>query len=376
MLGALAGLLMGVYAPLARAETGVTSREVVIGQSLDLSGPLTALAPDIVNATNAYVDAVNVQGGVHGRRIRIVTQDDGYVPDNTVRNVRRMIEEDPVFAFMNLTGTANVAAALPLLAQQHPPVPLVAPFTGAGLVRHPALAHVFNLRASYADETEKLVQHLSTLGIQRIGVLWSHNEFGKDGLAGVQKAMQKRHQQVYAQASIEANGSDADRAVAALHDARPEVIIMITAGKPTVDFIKAYNRVRKGMRFYTLSVMGTQSTLRALGADGVGVVVTSVVPFPWSATHAAAREYRSVMALAGHSNLSFLGFESYLNARLVVEGLRRAGKDLTRARFIAALESMKKVDLGGFDVGFSPESHQGSRFVDLTIIGPGEKFIK
>ncbi|MBX3660656.1 MAG: ABC transporter substrate-binding protein [Ramlibacter sp.] len=360
----------------AAAETGVTDREIVLGQSLALTGPLAELAPDIVNGTQAYFDAVNARGGIGGRHIRMVTRDDGYVAANTVRVVGQMIEEDKVFALMNMTGTSNVAAVLPLLEKEKPPVPLVAPFTGAALIREPAIAHVFNIRASYADETEKLVQHLTTIGVGRISVLWINNGFGKDGFEGVQKAMTRRGLKVYSSATIEPNASDTDKAVTALYDTRPEVIIMITTGRATVDFIKAYNKVRKGMRFYTLSVMGTQATLRALGPDGVGVVVTSVVPFPWSYSNPAAREYRAAMQKSGFQNLSFLGFEAYLNARVVAEGLRRAGRDLTRARFIAALEEMKRVDLGGFEVGFSKESHQGSRHVELVIIGPGQKFTR
>ncbi|WP_332777820.1 ABC transporter substrate-binding protein [Polaromonas sp.] len=372
--------LLGLAATLAwngvRAESGVTDKEIVIGQSLGLTGPLAQLAPDIVNGSKAYFDAVNEKGGVFGRRIRVVTLDDAYQPANTVKTVRQLIDADQVFALFNLTGTANVAAILPALEREKSPVPLFAPFTGADLIRVPPLNHVFNIRASYADETEKMVQHLSTIGVQRIGVLWLNNGFGKDGLAGVEKAMHKRALKLYANAAIQPDASDVDKAVAALHDTRPEVIIMITTGVPTVSFIKAYNKVRKGMRFYTLSVMGTQATLRALGPDGVGVVVTSVVPFPWSQSHPVAKEYRAAMQKAGHDNLSFLGFESYINARVLVEGLKRAGKDLTRTRFVSALENMKQLNLGGFEVGFGKESRQGSRFVELTYIGSNEKFTK
>lgn len=372
--------LLGLAATLAwngvRAESGVTDKEIVIGQSLGLTGPLAQLAPDIVNGSKVYFDAVNEKGGVFGRRIRVVTLDDAYQPANTVKTVRQLIDADQVFALFNLTGTANVAAILPALEREKSPVPLFAPFTGADLIRVPPLNHVFNIRASYADETEKMVQHLSTIGVQRIGVLWLNNGFGKDGLAGVEKAMHKRALKLYANAAIQPDASDVDKAVAALHDTRPEVIIMITTGVPTVSFIKAYNKVRKGMRFYTLSVMGTQATLRALGPDGVGVVVTSVVPFPWSQSHPVAKEYRAAMQKAGHDNLSFLGFESYINARVLVEGLKRAGKDLTRTRFVSALENMKQLNLGGFEVGFGKESRQGSRFVELTYIGSNEKFTK
>lgn len=377
VLCSFAGVVLCVGLQLAHAaDAGVTDSEILVGQPLGLSGPLAEIAPDIVNATKVLFDSVNERGGIHGRRIRTLTMDDGYVVANTVKVVSHMIEKEPVFALMNMTGTSNVAAVLPLLEKENPPMPLIAPFTGAELVRTPAIHHVFNIRASYGDETEKIVHHLTTLGAQRIGVLWSNNGFGKDGLAGVQKALEKRGMKLYADAPIEQNASDTDKAVTALYDRRPEAIIMITAGAPTVSFIKGYNRVRKGMHFYTLSVMGSQATLRALGADGVGVVVTTVVPFPWDASHPLAREYRSMMHKAGYSNLSFLGFEGYINAKVLVEGLKLAGKDLNRTRFVNALASIKRLDLGGFEMGFSKDSRQGSRYVGLTIVSPGERFTK
>ncbi|MBK6321085.1 ABC transporter substrate-binding protein [Candidatus Aalborgicola defluviihabitans] len=358
-------------------EAGVTDTEILIGQPAPLTGPLAELAPDIVNATKALFDGVNEKGGIHGRKLRTLTMDDGYVVENTVKVVNHMIDKEPVFALINMTGTSNVASVLPLLEKTSPPLPLVAPFTGADLIRVPPIHHVFNVRASYGDEAEKIVQHLTTIGTQRIAVLWSNNGFGKDGLAGVQRALEKRGMKVYANAPIEQNASDTNKAVAALYDTRPEVIVMVTAGAPTVSFIKAYNKVRKGMQFYTLSVMGNQATLRALGADGVGVVVSTVVPFPWDVTHPLAREYRAAMQKAGFaSNISFLGFESYINGKVLVEGLRLAGKDLNRKKFVDALASMRRLDMGGFAVGFSKDSRQGSRFVGLTIVSPGERFTK
>lgn len=298
------------------------------------------------------------------------------MPANSVAAARRLIEQEQAFALLNMTGTGNVAAVLPLLAAQQPPVPLFGPITGADALRGPEQDHVFHIRASYADEAEKIVQHLVTLGIDRIAVAWLDNGFGKDGLAGVEKAMGKRGMTVHASAAVRPDASDVAQAVAALHDSRPEVIVLITTGRATVEFIKRYNARGPGMRYYALSVMGTHSTLKALGPDGVGVVVTSVVPFPWNHAHPAAREYRDAMKQAGFDGISFGGFESFLNAKAMTEGLRRAGRHLTRARFVAALEGMRSFDLGGFEVGFGKGKRQGSRFVELTIIGPGERFTK
>lgn len=376
-LGAMGACALAPWGADARAAPGMPGQEIVLGQSLDLSGPLAEMAPDMVNATRVYFDAVNAQGGVHGRRIRLVTMDDGYQPARTVKNVGAMLSKDGVFALCNLTGTANVAAILPLLEKESPPVPLIAPFTGADLVRAPALAHVFNVRASYGDEAEKLVQHLVTLGVPRIAVLWVNNGFGKDGLAGVRRSMEKRGQALYADAPIQADSSDVQQAVAALSARSPDAIIMVTAGAPTVSFIKAYRKAHRATGLYTLSVMGTQATLRALGPEGVGVVVTTVVPLPWSQSMPLAREYRSALTQAGFGQtISLIGLEAYLNAKVLVEGLRRAGRELTRPRFVEGLESIRRMDFGGFDVDFGRGVRQGSRFVDLAIIGQGEKFTR
>ena len=377
VLGVLASLALLAPWGVLHAGPGVTDSEIVIGQSLGLTGPLAAMAPELVNVTKTYLDGINAQGGIHGRRIRIVTEDDGYKPDNTVRLVGKMIEQDQVFALMNLTGTANVGAILPLLAKENPPVPLISPFTGADLLREPPINHVFNVRASYSDEVEKLVQHLTTLGVSRISVLWMNNGFGKDGLAGARKSMEKRGLKLHSDAPVQADSSDVQQAVQTLSTSAPDAIIMITAGAPTVTFIKAYRKVSRAARFYTTSVMGSQSTIQALGPDGVGVVVTSVVPFPWSHSLPVAREYRAVLKKAGmEESVSFIGLEAYINAKVLVEGLRRAGKDLTRPRFIQALESLQHFDVGGFEVDYGKGVRQGSRFVDLTIIGTGGKFTR
>ena len=356
------------------AETGITDREVAIGQSLGLSGPLGELGLDIANGARAYFDSVNEKGGIHGRRLKVITLDDGYQAANTVKNVQQMVDEDQVFALFNIMGTPNSAAVLPLAEKAG--VPLFSPFTGAELTRTPMLPGVFNIRASYRDETEKIVQHLSTIGIKRVSVVYQANAFGKDGLAGVEGAMAKRGMKAHSLASVQTDASDAGRAVQALHQSRPEAVIMITAGKPTFEFIKEYNKVRRGMQFYTLSVMGANANIKALGSDGVGVVVTSVVPFPWSQAHPLVKEYQAAMQRIGVRDYSFVSFESYINSKVLGEAIRRAGRDLTRAKLVAAAESMKQVSLGGFDVTFGKDNRQGSKFVDLTIIGPNGKFTK
>lgn len=368
------GLAIALAGPVNAAEPGVTGNEIVVGQSLALTGPLAELGKDIATGSRAYFESINASGGIHGRRIKVLTLDDGYKVDATVKNVQQLVGEDQVFALFNVMGTANCAAILPMVEKEG--LPFFSPFTGAEATRNPQLAGVFNIRASYRDEAFKIVQHLTTVGITRVAVVYQANAFGKEGLASVEAAMARYNVKLHASAPIATDGSDAAKAVAALNASQPQSVIVITAGKPTLEFIKAYNQVRRGMTFYTLSVMGAQANIRALGRDGVGVVVASVVPFPWNTAHALAKEYQAAMQKIGGNEYSFVSFESYINARVLGEALRRAGKDVTRAKLVAAAEAMKNVSLGGFEIGFARDSHQGSRFVELTIIGAEGRFTK
>ena len=356
------------------SEIGVTDTEILLGQSLGLTGPLAELTLDISNGTRAYVNEINTRGGIHGRRLKVITMDDGYQAPNTVKNVEQMIKQDKVFAIFNVTGTPNSEAILPLVTQSG--VPFFSPFTGADSLRNPPMPNVFNVRASYRDETEKLVQHLQTVGIQRIGVVYQASSFGKDGLAGVEAAMAQRGMKPQAVASVQSNASDTDAAVTVVSERNPGAIILITAGRPTFEFIKSYNKSHRGVQFYTLSVMGASANIKALGKDGVGVVVASVVPFPWSQAHPLVKEYQSAMQKIGLSDYSFVSFESYINARVLGAAIERAGKNLTRSGLVTAAENMRQVSLGGFYVGYSKASRQASKHVELTIIGANGKFIK
>lgn len=207
-------------------------------------------------------------------------------------------------------------------------------------------------------------------------MVYQNNAFGKDGLAGVEAALEKRKLKVQASATIENDASDAAQAAATLAKATPQAVVMITAGKPSVEFIKSYNKLSLGMQFFTLSVMGTQASVAALGKEGMGVVVSQVAPFPFSATSGIVREYQRIMTKMGIKNWSFTSMEGFINAKVTVEGLKRAGRDLTRERFLTALESMGRLDFDGYMVDFSKNNHQGSRYVELTVISRDGRFMR
>lgn len=357
-----------------RAETGVTGDEILLGQTTALTGPLAELGNDSSTASRAYFNYINAQGGINGRRIKLVTLDDGYNTDKGIANTKQLIEKDGVFALFNIFGTPANAALLPVIAQAG--IPSIAPYTGSDAVRKPVHRHVFNIRAGYADETETIIEHLGVRGIDKIGVVYQNNAFGKDGLAGVEQALAKRKLTLRGAATIENDASDVDKAAATLATAAPQAVIMITAGKTTAEFIKAYNKIAAGMQFFALSVMGTQASVAVLGKEGIGVVVSQVVPFPFSATSGIVREYQQIMTKMGVKNWSFASMEGFINAKVMVEALKRTGRDLTRERFLATLESMNRVDLDGYVVNFSRNNHQGSRYVELTVISRDGRFLR
>lgn len=370
----LAALLMFSAHLPARAEPGVTNDEILLGQSTALTGPLAELGNDTSSASRAYFNFINAQGGIHGRKIRLITLDDGYNTDKGIANTKQLIEKDGVFALFNVIGTPANTALLPVIAQAG--VPSFAPFTGSDAVRKPVHRHVFNVRAGYADETEKIIEHLGVRGIDKLAVVYQNNAFGKDGLASTEAALGRRKLKVHGAATIENDASDAEKAAAALAATNPQAVLMITAGKPSAEFIKAYNRIATGMQFFTLSVMGTQASVAALGKEGIGVVVSQVVPFPFSATSGIVREYQQVMNKMGVKNWSFASMEGFINAKVMVEAMRRAGRDITRERFMTALESMGRVDLDGYIIDFSKSNHQASRYVELTVISRDGRFLR
>lgn len=368
---ALSGALLA--ANTVAAEPGVSADTITLGQTTSLTGPVAELGKDVLKGAKVYFDALNAKGGIHGRKIVLVSRDDAYVAAKTVEFVKAFVAEKSVFALFNPLGTPNNMALMPLT--QEAGIPVVAPYTGALAVRKPELVGVFNIRASYVDEITKLVEHLTTIGITKIAVAYQNNAFGKEAFVATEAALAKRNLKVAAAVSVENNASDADAASQKLLDANPEALLLGLAGKPTIAVIKYVAQHRRGLSMYALSVLASAGNLQALGSDGIGVTISQVVPFPTSRINAIAREHREAMEKAGHAEVSHISLEGYINARIMAEGLRRAGKDLTRKGFIDAMNSMKRYDIGGFEVSFGKGSESGSKLVDLTLIGSDMRLI-
>lgn len=366
------GLLGVSFTLLAQAESGITDTKIVLGQSAAFSGPAAQLGLQLHAGAMAYFNQINERGGVYGRKIEIRQLDDKYEADLAAANTKKFVENDDVFALFGYVGTPTSNAALPIFTKAN--IPFFAPFTGAQSLREPFNRQIFNIRASYFDETEHLVDRLVNTGLKNIAVFYQNDAYGKAGLAGVERALKKLNLTIVETATVERNSVDVAKAVEKLLPKRPDVIIQISAYSSCAAFIKEMRKASYTGQFYNVSFVGSQALADSLGPEGPGVVISQVVPFPWRNAEPIVSEYAKAMNKAGVTALNFSSLEGYISAKVFVEGLRRAGKTLSRDRLIAGLESMGNYDVGGFYVNFSPSNHNGSKFVDMTVISKDGKF--
>ncbi len=369
-----AAMAMFALSAGAFAQSGVTPTSILIGQSAAFTGPAAQLGIQMRAGANLWFDQVNGKGGINGRRIELKSRDDQYESALAAENTRKLIEEDGVFLLFAYVGTPTSQASLPIFTAAH--VPFVAPFTGAELLRTPFNRYVFNVRASYFDETEQIVDHLVRTGVRRLAVFYQNDAYGQAGLEGVNRALARRNMQTVALGTVERNTTNVADAVKAIAAAQPEATVMISAYTSVAEFVRQMKAAGSGSQFFTVSFVGSTALAAALGKDGHGVMISQVVPFPWSTLSPVVKEYLDLVKQAGNVEANFSSLEGFIAARVLVEGLRRGGKDLTRAKFITAMESMSNYELGGFAVRFSPGNHNGSQFVDLSMIGRDGKFIR
>jgi ABC-type branched-subunit amino acid transport system substrate-binding protein len=373
-LGALSLAGSALFATTVLAEPGVTTDSINLGQSTALSGPLGDLGQEVLKGAKVYFDGINARGGVHGRNIKLVSKDDAYDTAKTLENVNAFIAEDNTFALFGTFGTPNNEALIPIA--QSAGLPVFMPYTGAPSIRSKTSKGVYNLRASYADEVERLIEHLNTVGVKKIAIAYQNNAFGKEVLKAANAAMDARKLKPLLAVPVENDATDAAPATEKLLATQPEAVLLALAGKPTIEVIRNITQRRKGMQMYALSVLATPANLRALGKDGSGVAITQVVPFPANATMPLVREYQQAMVAAGQKEFSHLSLEGYLNAKLVTEALRRAGPKLTRVALTSAMDSIRGFNMGGLDVTFGQGAASGSRFVELTMVNAQGKLIK
>lgn len=357
------GAVALVGAPSLRAQSDT---RLVLGQSAPFTGPAAQLGIQFNRGAKLYFEQVNAQGGINRRLVELVHADDGYEPDRCAENTRKLIADD-AFALFGYIGTPTSVVALPLATAAK--VPFFGPFTGAMALRQPFNRYAFHLRASYNDETALIVKQLTTLGLQRIAVFYQNDAYGKAGLDGVTLALGKINMKPVALATVERNSVDVAPAIKTLLAASPDAIVQISAYKSCAAFIRAARTAGYGGTFYNVSFVGTQALADELGKVGAGVAVTQVVPSPYNSARPIAREFvEAVKKAGGDYQANFSSMEGYLAAKVITDGLRRAGAKPTRESLIAGLESLSNQSYGEFSVSFSPTDHVASRFVELSML--------
>jgi branched-chain amino acid transport system substrate-binding protein len=358
----------------ASAEDGVTNDAVVFGQSAPLDGPASALGRGMRLGILAAFDEANRHGGVAGRTLKLISRDDAYEPDRSIAQTKKLIEEDKVFALIGAVGTPTSKAAQPLASAAH--VPFIGPFTGAAFLRDPKLDNVINVRAGYDAETEAWVKHLTEdLKITKVAIFYQDDAFGRAGLDGVKAAMARRSMELAGEATYERNTVAVKTALLTLKRAEPEAVLMVGAYAPCAEFIKLARKVDFNPVFVNISFVGATALARELGADGKGVIVSQVVPFPWDpAVPAVAEAQAAVKAADPKAQADCVSGEGYLVGRLALAALDKTGADLTRAGLLTVVKTTGKFDIGGLVMTFGPDKNHGLDDVFLTVIDADGSF--
>lgn len=371
-LGAFAGasaLLAAIGSRASAAPSPATTLR--IGQSLPLTGPLANIVKPVIEGQNALLDEINAKGGINGAKVEIITRDDGNDPKRVVENAAALMEKDDVLALFGLANAAGVAGSFPMIAERK--VPLIGIYAGADIIRAKHHPYFFTTTASFRDEIVQMVRTLTTVGSKRLAVAcMTTNNFDQWMLPMVQQVATELGATITMARGIKQTGEDATQAAQAIADTRPHAVLLLAAGPCVPTFLQA---ARKDLRVpvYALSIAATTGSLANMGEQAHGLVVTQVVPFPWRQTSALNRQFATAMERA-KLPIGYDRMWGYLNASVLTEGLRRAGRSPTPAILVAAMEGMTNANLGGYQVSYSRDNHHGSKFVEITIVGTGGQF--
>lgn len=355
-------------------EGSVGETELVLGNSAILSGPLGRVVKDFLAGATLHFDAVSARGGVNGRRIRLVSLDDELKPPQAVANCKALLAEHGAFAFFGNVGSGTIAASAAVMRDAG--APLIGNFAVSDSARDAAKGAAYFVRATYGREAEKLVDHLATIGIRRIAVATLANPGGEEVLALVRQAVRdsKLGDDVVASAAMRSDGSNIVEMGHTLAAASPQAVIVFVSGPPVAKLMQTLWAAGAQPSFYGMSVVDGVLTAKLLGDALKGLATSQVVTWPWSVTDPEAIEYRR-LCQAAKVEPGYTGFEGYLNARVAVEGLRRAGRDLRRSRLHEVMRQMS-LRLGGMDIDYTGGRHTGSRFVDLVLVTKGGRYVR
>ncbi len=349
---------------------GLCAESIVVGRSLALSGALTTYGEAKRDGGDAYVAKVNAAGGVGGRKIELVTLDDAYTPAKTVENLRKLASERNPTAFLGLFGVPTIAAALPVLLELK--IPAVGLTSGTDALRSPVNRYAFPVRASYADEARKLVAHVKTVSSSKVSVIYTSNAFGesvKDTLLAALKEAGLTAKTF----KVDPAGNDAATAARLASADEPHAIFMTMLSQAAIPVLTEVKKTAFHGALYTFSPVDTSTITKQLGEKANGLAITQVVPIPTGVRVKVVTEYVKALEDLGRGTPSFYGLEAFIEAKVLVEGLKRAGPKPTPASLVNGLETMRDLDVGGYFVSYRPDAHTGSLFVEVDFIDASGK---
>lgn len=346
--------------------------KIYIGNVAPLTGVIADLGKEAVESQKACVDSINARGGIRGKKIEVLLRDDGFDPERYVSAATELIEKKKVVAILGGGGTLGIDQVLKRGILEKSQTPIIAPISGALSIRYPFNPYIFHIRASYPDEINRMMDQLEITGRSRIGIVYMDDAEGRAGYGIARLALKKKGMQLIAFSGYNKELNDIEPAAKAMAAANVDTVIFAGLEEPAGKFLARMRNLGSTAQLYGLSFIDARSLARYAGAENArGTGLTQVMPYPFSNNLPIVKEYRAAMKkYAPKTDLSYLGIEMYIGCRVFEEGMKKAGPNATGADLIKALENIGTLDLGGFFVSFSPENRLGSKFTDITVVGP------
>ena len=348
--------------------------QIVIGQTAGFTGPVADAVKEITAGATLYINAVNARGGVNGQAIQLVSMDDKFDPKVSASNAKALAEKGALALFLS-RGTPNTQAILPVLAEYR--LALVAPSTGAIAFHRPVNPFVFNVRTSYQRETERVVQILFEMELRKIAVVRADDSFASDAFIGAEQGFAKFGVRPVLDEKFDRFKPDFSAIAPKLKASGAQAVLFICSGSTLGQGVKAFRDAGSTAIVATLSNNASLGIIKQMGSNAQGTIVGQV--FPDEKRGAASPLIREALEIAQTQKVSALSpamIEGFAGAKVLVEGLRKAGPRPTRERVLAAMNGLAKFDVGGMELRYSPTDHTGLDFVDLSIVRANGSFLR
>ena len=367
LASALAGFVLG-FSAAASAQT----QPLVVGQTYVQTGPLASLSTEPLIGIRAMFTTLNANGGIHGRPVELRQLDDAYDPTKGAENVKTFVKDGAIGILMPI-GTSSTAGALK--AANELKVPVVGPYTGAGPVVK-FTDYGFPVRISFDEEYSRIVNHLFTIGISSIAFAHNDNPGARSARDSTEKFIAERGEKMAGSVAIKNDGSDAAERAAELAKLKPKAVVLAVTNEVAAKFITAYRAAGGQTAFYSFSFLNGQKLFQDIQKDVAGVVISQVVPSPWNSAMPVIAEYQAAMKKIGASEFSYASLEGYVAAKVMVEGLKRAGSNPTADSLQKGVESFKTLDIGGIAVSYRPGEHRGLTFSELSMLKADGRYLR